>query len=230
MAQTIVLIAHIGAGIFAILSGFTALFAAKGERLHRASGNIYALFMCLTAASASLLGFIGGDMNDVITGVLVVYLVATAWMAAKRQDNESGQFEKVAFLAAVIGVGILVYISFNVPSRTSQQVGIGPSLIFAAVFALAALLDLRVILRGGLSGKHRIARHLWRMCLGMFIATGSFFLGQMQVFPEPLQRIEIMAAPVVLVILMMVFWLSRVLWTKWWKEEPDAENAIPNKF
>jgi len=35
----------------------------------------------------------------------------------------------------------------------------------------------------GLPAKRRIARHLWLMCFGWFIATGSFFLGQQQVFP-----------------------------------------------
>ena len=52
----------------------------------------------------------------------------------------------------------------------------------ASIPLLAAIGDLRMLLRGGISGTSRITRHLWRMCYGLFIATGSFFLGQQQVF------------------------------------------------
>jgi hypothetical protein len=34
-----------------------------------------------------------------------------------------------------------------------------------------------MLARGGVLGAKRIARHLWRMCFGLFIAAGSFFLG-----------------------------------------------------
>jgi hypothetical protein len=37
--------------------------------------------------------------------------------------------------------------------------------------------DARMLARGGVLGAKRIARHLWRMCFGLFIAAGSFFLG-----------------------------------------------------
>jgi hypothetical protein len=39
---------------------------------------------------------------------------------------------------------------------------------------LAAAGDLRMLLRGGLFGAQRIARHLWRMCFGLFIARDLF--------------------------------------------------------
>jgi hypothetical protein len=42
---------------------------------------------------------------------------------------------------------------------------------------LAAAGDVRMLLRGGVLGAKRIVRHLWRMCFGLFIAAGSFFLG-----------------------------------------------------
>jgi hypothetical protein len=48
---------------------------------------------------------------------------------------------------------------------------------------LAAVGDVRMLARGGITGARRIGRHAWRMSFGLFIATGSFFLGQQQVFP-----------------------------------------------
>jgi len=44
-----------------------------------------------------------------------------------------------------------------------------------------------VILRGGLVGAQRVARHLWRMCFGLFIAVGSFAAQGSTVLPPPLR-------------------------------------------
>ncbi len=55
----------------------------------------------------------------------------------------------------------------------------GPVLIaiysFTTVLAIAAIADVKVVLAGGITGAPRIARHLWRMCLGLTLATGSAF-------------------------------------------------------
>ncbi len=83
-----------------------------------------------------------------------------------------------------------------------------------AVALLAALGDLRLLMGRVLQGANRIARHLWRMCLAMFIATGSFFLGQAKVFPDALRKPALLAIPVLLVLLLMLYWWVRVLLTK----------------
>jgi hypothetical protein len=74
----------------------------------------------------------------------------------------------------------------------------------------------KIILCKGIYGTQRIARHLWRMCLGFFIAAGSLFIGNPQVFSEYFQQAEVLAIPVltfpVLAILVLtVFWLVKVL-------------------
>jgi hypothetical protein len=48
------------------------------------------------------------------------------------------------------------------------------------------------------------------MCYGMFIATGSLFLGQQEVFPERLRGTLVLAAPVILVLGTMLYWLVLV--------------------
>jgi hypothetical protein len=63
---------------------------------------------------------------------------------------------------------------------------------------------------GGLQGAPRIARHLWRMCFALYIATASFFLGQSQVFPKAVRSSGLLPVPVLLVIGIMLFWLARV--------------------
>ncbi|HEX7466039.1 MAG TPA: hypothetical protein VF309_05315, partial [Usitatibacter sp.] len=51
-------------------------------------------------------------------------------------------------------------------------------------------------------------------CFAMFIATGSFFLGQAKLLPESMRIFPLLAVPVVLVLLLMVYWWVRVSFTK----------------
>ena len=80
-------------------------------------------------------------------------------------------------------------------------------IIFGAVALLGTLGDIRVLTRG-IQGAHRIARHLWRMCVALFLAAISLFIGQSQVFPEPLRNSGLLPIPVLLVLLLMFYWLS----------------------
>ncbi|HEY8796026.1 MAG TPA: hypothetical protein VIM15_13895 [Gemmatimonadaceae bacterium] len=70
-----------------------------------------------------------------------------------------------------------------------------------------------MIRSGGLAslrGAPRLARHLWRMCFALFIATMSFFLGQAKVIPKPIRIPALLALPVLAVLLTMLYWLWRV--------------------
>ena len=63
-----------------------------------------------------------------------------------------------------------------VRSGASSQDGVpvGMTFFMGSVMVLAGAGDVRMLLRGGVLGAKRIARHLWRMCLALFIATGPF--------------------------------------------------------
>ncbi len=82
--------------------------------------------------------------------------------------------------------------------------------LFGSIALLAAGSDVRIIVKGALTGRRRITRHLWRMCFALFIATASFFLGQQDVFPKPLQGTFLLASPVMVLILLSLFWAIRV--------------------
>jgi hypothetical protein len=87
----------------------------------------------------------------------------------------------------------------------------------AALFAMAAAFDLKVILSGGIAGVPRLARHLWRMCVGLFVAAGSFFFGQQQVMPELVQGSPLLAVPPFAVLGLMVFWLLKLRFARLFK-------------
>jgi uncharacterized membrane protein len=219
---TPILITHIAGGVIAILMAMIAISTRKGSRVHRAAGNVFFLAMLTGASSAAYLGYHAKpqDLGDVVAGALTIYLVSTAWVTARRDDKQIGAFEIVAFLVVAAGA-VAAYLD------TSAQVAKGiallggvPGYIFAGVAGFAALLDLSVILRRGLAGRQRIARHLWRMLLGFFVAAGSFFPGQIHLFPEFIREtrpIILLFIPPFTIIALMFFWLARVLFTGWWR-------------
>jgi len=89
-----------------------------------------------------------------------------------------------------------------------------------AVLALAG--DLRLLVRGGISGTHRVARHLWRMCFALFIAAASIFLARQHLFPELLRKTGSLVFLSLLPLLLMIFWLIRVRFTSAFRRKAIA--------
>jgi uncharacterized membrane protein len=220
---------HAAAGALGILSGIVALIARKGSGPHRAAGNTFVAAMITTGLTAIYLGLTRDQGGNAVGGILVVYMLATAWVTAKRQDNQSGLFEIGAFLISATGAVGAFWFTLQAMAAGTALMGGVPGFIMSGVAALTAALDLRVVLRRGLAGKQRIARHLWRMHLGFFAAVGSFFPGQLQFFPEAIQQIKptiVLFFPAFTIILLMAYWLVRVLFTRWYERgEPATDDA-----
>src|SRR5713101_5150681 len=100
------LVFHIMAGIIAILSGTAAMSFRKGSPRHALAGKIFVISMLTMAASAVYLAALKHQNNNVGGGVLTFYLVATAWVTAKRRDGETSIFDWVALLIPLwAGIG-----------------------------------------------------------------------------------------------------------------------------
>ena len=177
---------HVSARIVGILSGTAAMSFRKGSPRHALAGKIFVISMLTMAASAVYLAALKHQNNNVGGGVLTFYLVATAWVTAKRRDGETSIFDWVALLIPLwAGIGGWINGLEAVHSPTGSKYGVpaGMHFFLGSVMLLAAAGDIRMLVRGGAFGAKRVVRHLWRMSFGFFIATGSFFLGQQQVFP-----------------------------------------------
>jgi hypothetical protein len=48
------------------------------------------------------------------------------------------------------------------------------------------------------------------MCFGLFIATGSFFLGKQEFFPAALRKQYLLLPLAILPLVMLIYWLVRV--------------------
>lgn len=80
----------------------------------------------------------------------------------------------------------------------------------STVVLLAAIGDARMIRAGGIQGTRRLARHLWRMSFGLFIASGSFLLGQMKFIPERIRIVPLIVVLAVSPLVMLLYWMWRV--------------------
>lgn len=209
----ITLLIHIAAGVVGIIMGYVALSAAKGGRLHRGSGVLFVYAMVPMALFAAWVAAAGDQTGNVIAGLLTAYLVITALTTVRPRTTESRRAELGAMLSAlaigVAGVTLAVQ-AFASGDGTMDGVPAAMYLWFGLIALAAGLGDLRMIRSGGLLGARRMARHLWRMCFALWIAAGSFFLGQADEFPEPLRIFPLLAIPAFLPLVVMLYWLWRV--------------------
>src|SRR5271154_1693517 len=192
MSFSPMLLFHICAGTLGMLSGFAAVSFRKGSRPHRVTGNVFVLSMLCLSASGVYLALMKHEPGNVLGGSLTFYLVATAWVIARRRDAKTGIFDWGALLTIVaIGAVIADYglEAAHSPTGLSHGYPVGPYLFLGSVALLAAVGDVRMLARGGVSGATRVARHLWRMCFAWFIASASIFLARPHFFPAVLRKI-----------------------------------------
>jgi len=142
-------------------------------------------------------------------------------MTVKRPEGSSGRFEIGAMVFA-FAVAVVVALG---ASQAMAAHHVGPILIATIVMDALAVLagvgDLSVVVRRGIAGAQRIARHLWRMCLAFAMAAGAF-VTQPSMFPRPMPILLVAAT---LPLALMIFWLLRVALTDQFKRVSVAGPA-----
>jgi hypothetical protein len=213
MAVSPLLGLHIGAGTLGFLSGGVTMAMRKGSHRHALAGKVFVVSMLSLGATGVMLAIPKSQPDNVIAGTLTFYLVATAWITARGKDGETNIGDWGALLCsaalalAALGCGIGAAAS---PAKRMFGMSPGPYFFNGIVALLYVRSDARVVMRGGLSGSKRIARHLWRMCFAWFIAAGSIFLARAHLFPAALRRTGALYFLSFLPLILMIFWLLRV--------------------
>jgi uncharacterized membrane protein len=209
-----VLAFHAAMGTVGLVSGMMAITARKGGTVHRRSGQVFVATMIAMGLSAVGISVYEGK-QEVAGGALTAYLIFTAWTTI-RPLRGPGRGVDIALmlLATVFAVGGFAnaFRVYAMPGHQSEGVPAGMHFFLSSVVALAAIGDARMIRAGGLQGTRRLARHLWRMCFGLFIATGSFVaqLVRMTFMPDWMRSLPVIlffaAGPLVV----LLYWMWRV--------------------
>jgi hypothetical protein len=211
-----------------MLSGFVAVFLRKGSRGHGIVGNVFVISMLCLSSTGVYLAILKSQPGNILGGTLTFYLVATAWLTAKRKGGEPGIFDWGALLIVLaVGATQMTYGLEAAISQTGLKYGYppGPYFFMGSVAVLATVGDIRMLVRHGISGTQRIARHLWRMCFALFIAAGSIFLARQQLFPTFIRKTGMLVFLSFLPLILMIFWLIRVRFAKAYKEKVARPRA-----
>jgi uncharacterized membrane protein len=221
------LILHILGGTIGLLSGTLAIAVRKGGSLHRASGNVFTVSMLMLASSGLYLAILKSQRGNIIGSIITFYLIATAWLAGR--GGGTGRLDWAALVVGTGGAAAVITLGVQSLHNPDKNAPAGMAFFFGVVLLLAAAGDIRMLIRGVISRRQRITRHLWRMCFGLFIATGSFFLGQQQVFPAFLRGSVLLTVLAVLPFPLMIYWLFRVRFGKAYKtrRSPIPAPAVP---
>ncbi|MCW8863486.1 MAG: hypothetical protein OQK09_00265 [Colwellia sp.] len=211
MTMSPMLIFHISVGFLVLICGTGALIFRKGTNKHAKSGTLFFVAMLMVTLSAMYFAIQKNEFPFI--PILVCYLVVTSWMTVKRKNSAVGIPEIGTFIIiSALAIGMLS--AGIMPATAEERDESGLYLFFGSIAALAAMLDLNMIVRGGIKGAHRIARHLWRMCFAMTGAMASFF-DQKRFIPDIIRETHLHQITLLLMLILMIYWLCKVLFTKW---------------
>jgi hypothetical protein len=207
---------HIVAGTLGLVAGYLALFSAKGAAVHRKSGRVFVYTMLAMAIAGMTIAVVRGKAPEVNipAGLITSYFVITALVTVRPESALSSRFVAVALMLVALGVAVIM-LTFAIEAfangGTRQGMPAFPFVMFAAFGLLGAGGDLRVLRSGAPKGGARLARHLWRMSMALFIGALSFsvqaarILSKYMDFPRGL-----IALPMLAVLVTMSYWLWRV--------------------
>ena len=243
MAYSPLLLVHMAGGVVGMFSGAAALIFRKGSPRHVLAGKIFVASMLVMAAGAVYLAVVKHQTNNIGGGLLTFYLILTAWLTARRRDGETSRYDWLAMLVPLT-LGLLTWMNgirlVRMGANSEDGVPVGMSFFMGTVMLLAAAGDVRMLLRGGVAGPQRIVRHLWRMCFGLFIAAGSFFMGPNN---RPLRLLSAIGigqhlspaifsmglymVMTVLPLILLVFWVFRVWLSKAYRGKVASSPSSP---
>jgi hypothetical protein len=209
----VLLWAHIGGGAAGIATGAVALASRKGARIHRSAGKMFfgVMLLCYVVATGVAPFLHVEQRTNTIAGLMALYLLLSGWAASQHKDIKAGPQQAVGLVFALgIAVAGALFMQMGANSPTGTVDGAPPQafILFMLIGVFAAGGEINTLVRRTISGPARLARHLWRMCSSLFIASGSFFLGQALFLPDWVRssmiNVALALAPLVAMLIYLV--------------------------
>ena len=214
MLENALILFHVCGAVIALIAGALSMIVRKGAGLHRVAGTMFFGAMVTMSLSAAYIASVyRPNVGNVTMGLLTFYLVTTSWVAARRREGGTGAFDIAALL--IVAAVAMADLKFGVeaarsPSGVKDQIPAAVFFVFGTFAILFASSDVRMIVRGGVVGSRRIARHLWRMGFAFLIGVLSLYPGRPQVFPKWLKASNLLFVPHVLILGSLLLWLVKL--------------------
>lgn len=208
---------HILTGTLGLLGGYIALYSAKGGAVHRRSGMLFVYAMLVMAGAGMTIAVVRDKAPDINlpAGLITSYMVITSLITVRPPaiGSRARRWLDVGAALVALGVGITMLV-FGIEAIANGGKRNGfpafPYVLFATFGLLGAAGDLRMLRTGALQGRPRLARHLWRMSMALFIAALSFSVQLAKFIPSPYRIQGMLMLPVLAVVVTMFYWLWRV--------------------
>lgn len=174
------------------------------------SARLIGLSMLLLGLTGTVVAIARDIPLSMLNGAVICYFVLSSLSAIRNPEYVISVFDKLLTVFSWVLVLAFAWYAFQVTQTESGQLGgfgMAEYIVFGSVMLFSAISDIRYLLKSGLSTVHKLVRHIWRMFFPLFMATAAFFLGQAKLFPKGFQTIELLAIPVVFVILSMIYWV-----------------------
>jgi hypothetical protein len=213
MKDIIIWAIHTPAGTLVLVTTFVAMFAKKGSALHRKAGSCFTVSMMVMLVSGIAAAYLKNSIDDMMLGAIVMYTVFTAWLTVHHKKNETGLLEVIA-LIWVVGFAIT---AFAISMGWQEVAAPFAYLIWGGLALLYALGDIRNLYHSGLSGTQRIIRHVSRIGFSIVWAALAFtdkivkMMGANLKSMQEEQLLLIVAIPVMLMLITILYWITRIL-------------------
>lgn len=211
---------HVILGSIAVMAGAVAFAMKKGSQRHIKSGQVFAITMVVSSIVGAVLGLMKFEQLYITFhgGVLGVTLILGSILTLR--SGKPGLHGWALVVAAVNLLNFLALLTaggyaLGLPEGKLASFNAEDYFFLSAMAGVALFGDVMMMLPKKLAYKSRIARHLWRMSLGFFIAAGSAFTGPgMKAFPLALQESGALMLPEFIIFVLMLFWLARTFMAK----------------
>lgn len=214
VGTALLLYLHIGGGTVGLVTGITASMAEKGAFIHRTAGKVFvaAMFVAYLIAAGVAPFLAEGQRPNFVAAILALYLLVSGVLSARAHvvSADVGRWVGLMIATTITTMGA-AFMGMDMASESGSVDGSPPEAFYVFLLGggLAAYGEINVLLRRQLTDTNRIIRHLWRMCFSFFIASGSLFFGQSQVFPDWFNQTPLPVLFAFLPIGILLIWATR---------------------
>jgi hypothetical protein len=210
-ALWLALLVHFGGGLLGLTAGTVAIATAKGGKAHRRAGLLFVVGMITGGIFAAGIALHERNYSSLVGGAFTAYLVFSGLTTVRPLAGPNARVITMVLMLVALGLAT-AQLAFGAMAITNPVRGVPTPMIFfiGSVALAAAIGDWRLLRTGPIGGVARLTRHLWRMCFGLFIASGSFFLGQASFLPQMLRIPALLAALGIAPLVVLLYWLWRI--------------------